>query len=227
MSRNRCVLGSFHVHVPVDIWKLILLVICIILLHLCICYSRCIVTEFFPVNFGLDSPSRPEIELRSRYCDCAAGWTIWGSNPGRYKRFFSSPKRPGQLWDPPSVLFNGYRGSFSQVKQPGRKLPTHLHLVSMLRISGAIPLIPLYIFMAWTGIHLLSRNTNKMHLCNRIYYSKVFWRLNMFRAAHRSSSGALNCICSLWFISPCGDRLLSRLSGKCKSLATAGHHMGI
>ena len=35
--------------------------------------------------------------------------------------------------------------------------------------------------------------------CNRIYYTKVYWRLNMFRAAHRSSSGALNCICSLWF----------------------------
>jgi hypothetical protein len=31
--------------------------------------------------------------------------------------------------------------------------------------------------------------------------------------AHRSSSGALNCICSLWFIYPCGDRLLSKLSG--------------
>jgi hypothetical protein len=29
---------------------------------------------------------------------------------------------------------------------------------------------------------------------NRIYYSSVYWRLNMFRAAHRSSSGALNCI---------------------------------
>jgi len=39
-----------------------------------------------------------------------------------------------------------------------------------------------------------------MQLCNRIYYSIVYWRLNMFRAAHRSSSGALNCICSLWFI---------------------------
>jgi len=37
----------------------------------------------------------------------------------------------------------------------------------------------------------LSRNTNKMQLCNRIYYSKVYWRLNMFQAAHRSSSGAL------------------------------------
>jgi len=46
----------------------------------------------------------------------------------------------------------------------------------------------------------LSRNTNKMQLCNRIYYSKVYWTLNMFRTAHRSSSGALNCNCSLWFI---------------------------
>ena len=50
--------------------------------------------------------------------------------------------------------------------------------------------------------------------CNRMYYSKVYWKLNMFRAANRSSSGALNCICSLWFIYPCGDRPLSRLSGK-------------
>ena len=33
--------------------------------------------------------------------------------------------------------------------------------------------------------------TNKMQPCNRIYYSTVHWRLNMFRAAHRSSLGAL------------------------------------
>jgi hypothetical protein len=33
--------------------------------------------------------------------------------------------------------------------------------------------------------------TNKMQPCNRIYYSTVYWRLNMFRGAHRSSSGAL------------------------------------
>jgi hypothetical protein len=31
-----------------------------------------------------------------------------------------------------------------------------------------------------------------MQPCNRIYYSNVYWRLNMFRAAHRSSSGALS-----------------------------------
>jgi hypothetical protein len=30
-----------------------------------------------------------------------------------------------------------------------------------------------------------------MQSCNTIYYSTVHWRLNMFRAAHRSSSGAL------------------------------------
>jgi hypothetical protein len=33
--------------------------------------------------------------------------------------------------------------------------------------------------------------TNKMQPGNRIYYSIVHWRLNMFRAAYRSSSGAL------------------------------------
>ena len=50
--------------------------------------------------------------------------------------------------------------------------------------------------------------TNKMQPCNRIYYSTVHWRLNMFRAAYRSSSGALNCICCLWFTYTCGDRRL-------------------
>jgi len=33
--------------------------------------------------------------------------------------------------------------------------------------------------------------TNKMQPCIRIYYSTVHWRLNMFRAVYRSSSGAL------------------------------------
>ena len=58
------------------------------------------------------------------------------------------------------------------------------------------------------AVLLHSRNTNKMQLCNRICYSKGYWRLNMFRGAHRSSSGDLNCICSLWFIYACGDRPL-------------------
>ena len=73
----------------------------------------------------------------------------------------------------------------------------------------------------------LSRNTNKMQLCNRIYYSKVYWRLNIFRAAHRSSSGTLNCICSVWFIYTCGDRPLSSLSGKWISISHSALTMEI
>ena len=66
--------------------------------------------------------------------------------------------------------------------------------------------------------------TNKMQPCNRIYCSKIYWRLNMFRVAHRSSSGAPNCICSLWFICPCGD---GEKKFPHSALVTAGHHMDI
>jgi hypothetical protein len=40
----------------------------------------------------------------------------------------------------------------------------------------------------------------------------------MFRAAHRSSSGALNCICSLRFIYTCGVRPLFVKPDSCVSL---------
>jgi hypothetical protein len=48
-------------------------------------------------------------------------------------------------------------------------------------------------WLSWQGKPLSCSGeiTNKMQPCNRIYYSTVHWRLNMFRAAHRSSSGAL------------------------------------
>ena len=39
--------------------------------------------------------------------------------------------------------------------------------------------------------------TNNMQPCNRTYYSKIYWRLNLFWAAYRLSSEAPNCICSL------------------------------
>ena len=36
--------------------------------------------------------------------------------------------------------------------------------------------------------------------CNIIYYSKLYWRLNVFRAAYRSSSGAPNYLQPLVYI---------------------------
>jgi hypothetical protein len=47
------------------------------------------------------------------------------------------------------------------------------------------------IFMDPCIVVWLSRNTKKVQPCIRIYYSTVHWRINMFRAAYRSSSGAL------------------------------------
>jgi hypothetical protein len=35
-----------------------------------------------------------------------------GSFPGRGKGFFLCPMCPDRLWGPPSLLYNGYRGSF-------------------------------------------------------------------------------------------------------------------
>jgi hypothetical protein len=48
---------------------------------------------------------------------------------GSSYRFISVPGRPCQLWGPPSLLFNGYRGYYPGSIGRGVKLTTHLHLV--------------------------------------------------------------------------------------------------
>ena len=50
--------------------------------------------------------------------------------------------------------FSVYQGSFLGVNCRGMKLTTHLHLVPRSRMSGAIPLIPLYAFATQTGTFL-------------------------------------------------------------------------
>jgi len=64
--------------------------------------------------------------------------------------FLSSLKLPVRLRGPPSLLFNGQRRSFTGAEQQ-RCDVDQLQLVLRLRMSGAIPLLHLYAFMAWTG----------------------------------------------------------------------------
>ena len=47
----------------------------------------------------------------------ATRWTVPGSNRGEGEIFRTPPDR---LWGPSSILHNGYRVSFTEIKRPGR-----------------------------------------------------------------------------------------------------------
>jgi len=83
--------------------------------------------------------------------DWASAWMARGSNLGGDKRFFfSSPKRPNQLWDPHSLLFNGYRGSSPGAKQPGSQF-NHSPAFSVEVKSGwSYTTTPLYAYVPRT-----------------------------------------------------------------------------
>jgi hypothetical protein len=71
--------------------------------------------------------------------------------------------------------------------------------------------------------------TNNMQPCNRIYYSTVHDRLNMFRAVHRPSSGALTVfVASGLHTHVVNGRSQSEWKLACQfplRLTTAGHHV--
>jgi hypothetical protein len=86
-----------------------------------------------------------------------AGWS-GGSSPDRGWEFFSSPPRRDRLWCPPSLLSSGHQRTFPGNKDIwGLKLTTHLHLMQMSRMRGAIH--PLLNTSLWLGAQLKHRDT--------------------------------------------------------------------
>jgi len=61
---------------------------------------------------------------------------------------FPSLKHLNRPLGPPSLLYNEYR-VFPREYGLGLTLTSHIHLAPWFKMSGAIPLIPLYAFMAW------------------------------------------------------------------------------
>jgi hypothetical protein len=78
-------------------------------------------------------------------CRMTTGWTVRGSNPGGGEIFRTCPDR---LWDPPSLLYNGYRVFPGGGKRPGREADPSTLIVPRYKKSSAIPLLSLRAFVA-------------------------------------------------------------------------------
>jgi hypothetical protein len=87
-----------------------------------------------------------------------------GAVPGRGKTFFSTPQPLNQLWGPPSLLSNGYRGVWPFPQ--GMKLITHFHLAPRSRMVEQYLHYP-HVSMAWCLIKHRDNN-NSQHGTHRL-----------------------------------------------------------
>jgi len=78
------------------------------------------------------------------------GDLIQGSNPGKVQRLCSSQKRVDRLWGPPCLLFSRYRRFSWGYGGRAVKFIAYLYLMWKLRMSGALPPLPLYLLVDWT-----------------------------------------------------------------------------
>jgi hypothetical protein len=68
-----------------------------------------------------------------------------------------------------------------------------------------------------SAVHIYTQTIHRTHsveIPTRCSFVIEFIIPKLIEGSTSLSSGALNCVCNLWFIYPCGDRPLPRLSGK-------------
>jgi len=105
-------------------------------------------------------------------------WTVRVLNPDEHKRL--SPKVSRTAMGSTQLAVQSVPAFCTGVKTDGVKLTAHLHLVPRLRMSGAVPLLPLHAFMVWTRITLpliLSsrrRHNHHHHLHNHHQMAESF-----------------------------------------------------
>ena len=99
----------------------------------------------------------PQPQQYSQYSNYTTCCMILVFKTGMVNRFYSSPKTSRPALRPPTFLFNRCQGSFLRLNSQDTKLTAHLYLVSRLRMSGAVPLLPLFTFMVWMVIPFNSR----------------------------------------------------------------------
>jgi hypothetical protein len=106
-------------------------------------------------------------------------WTTGVRSPAEAKDF-SSSLCPNQLWGPPSLLSNGYRGSFHGSKaRPGRDADHSPHLVSRSRRSKNYTSSPPWRLHGVAGqlcFTLLSITTSQARSHARVYRLIIFGR---------------------------------------------------
>jgi hypothetical protein len=114
--------------------------------------SRHVTFAVSPLCFLLDHACDGWAGIAYSVQRLATGWTARGSNPSGGDIYST---RPDWSWGPRSLLYNGYRLSFTGVKRPGRGVDHPPHLAPRLRKSKAIPLLPLWDFVACYRVNVI------------------------------------------------------------------------
>lgn len=121
--------------------------------------------------------------------------------PTRIRKFLSFPKCSDRLWGQLSFRFSGYRVSLLRVNRPVREVN---HSLPRLWMGRAVPLLPLYAFVAITRTTLLYRRNIK-HVTASVLSSRL-WAHKSLRPSRLSLSH-----CIYFRISPHSTSLLVSL----------------